>query len=279
MSNSFDYEQFKANAIEQLKAGVPLSGKDGVLAPLLENLLNSALEGEMDSHLENGEREWGNRRNGHMSKQVQTSMGEVTINTPRDRDGTFDPQVVRKREKILADSLADRIIGLYAIGNSTREISDILEEQFGNRISAETISSITDRVLPEIQNWKNRPLDRVYPIVWLDAVHYKVMDEKNRPVTRAIYNVLALNSEGRKELLGMYISKSEGANFWLGVLTDLQNRGVQDILIACVDGLKGFPDAIASVFPETTVQLCIVTRYATRSSMWPARTRKSSCGI
>ena len=213
MSERFDYEQFKANAIEQLKAGVPLSGKDGVLAPLLENLLNSALEGEMDSHLEGVEREYGNRRNGHMSKHVQTSMGEVTINTPRDRDGTFDPQVVRKREKILADSLADRIIGLYAIGNSTREISDILEEQFGNRISAETISSITDRVLPEIQSWKNRPLDRVYPIVWLDAVHYKVMDEKNRPVTRAIYNVLALNPEGRKELLGMYISKSEGANF------------------------------------------------------------------
>ena len=249
MSNSFNFEQFKAQAIEQLKAGVPLSGKDGVLAPLLENLLNSALEGEMDSHLEGGEREFGNRRNGHMSKQVQTSLDEVTVNTPRDRDGTFDPQVVRKRAKILAVSLADRIIGLYAIGNSTREISDILEEQFG---------SITDRVLPEIQNWKNRPLDRVYPIVWLDAVHYKVMDEKNRPVTRAIYNVLVLTSEGRKELLGTYISKSEGANFWLNVLTDLQNRGVQDILIACVDGLKGFPDAIASVFPDTTVQLCIV---------------------
>jgi transposase-like protein len=144
MSERFDYEQFKANAIEQLKAGVPLSGKDGVLAPLLENLLNSALEGEMDSHLEGVEREYGNRRNGHMSKQVQTSMGEITINTPRDRDGTFDPQVVRKREKILADSLADRILGLYAIGNSTREISDILEEQFGNRISAETISSIRE---------------------------------------------------------------------------------------------------------------------------------------
>lgn len=184
---------------------------------------------------------------------------------PRDRDGTFDPQVVRKREKILADSLADRIIGLYAIGNSTREISDILEEQFGNRISAETISSITDRVLPEIQNWKNRPLEYVYPIVWLDAVHYKVMDDKNRAVTRAIYNVLALDKEGRKDLLGMYISKSEGANFWLNVLTDLQNRGVQDILIACVDGLKGFPDAIASVFPETTVQLCIV--YQIRNSI------------
>lgn len=258
MSTTLDFESFKANAIEQLKAGVPLSGKDGVLAPLLENLLTSALEGEMDSHLDNGEREFGNRRNGHMSKQVQTSMGEVTINTPRDRDGTFAPQAVKKREKILADSLSDRIIGLYAIGNSTREISDMLEEQFGNRISAETISSITDRVLPEIQSWKSRPLDRIYPIVWLDAVHYKVMDEKNRPVTRAIYNVLALTTDERKELLGMYISKSEGANFWLSVLTDLQSRGVQDILIACVDGLKGFPDAIASVFPETTVQFCIV---------------------
>ena len=248
MSNSFDFEEFKAQAIEKLKAGMPLSGKDGVLTPLLENLLNSTLEGEMDSHLDGVEREMGNRRNGHMSKQVQTSMGEITINTPRDRDGTFDPQVVRKREKILADSLANRIIGLYAIGNSTREISDILEEQFGNRISAETISSITDRVLPEIGLWTG-----CIPLCII-----KVMDEKNRPVTRAIYNVLALTCEGRKELLGMYISKSEGANFWLGVLTDLQNRGVQDILIACVDGLKGFPDAIASVFPQTTVQLCIV---------------------
>lgn len=135
---------------------------------------------------------------------------------------------------------------------------DGVERELGNRISAETISSITDRVLPEIQSWKNRPLDRVYPIMWLDAVHYKVMDEKNQPVTRAIYNVLAFICEGRKELLGMYISKSEGANFWLGVLTELQNRRVQDILIDCVDGLKGFLDEIASVFPETTVQLCIV---------------------
>lgn len=164
----------------------------------------------MDSHLERGERELGNRRNGHMSKQVQTSMGEVTINTPRDRDGTFDPQVVCKREKILADSLADRIIGLYAIGNSTREISDILEEQLGNRISAETISSITDRVLPDIQSWKNRPPDRVYPIVWLDAVHYKVMDEKSRPVTRAIYNVLALNLRGGKSFWACTYPRARG---------------------------------------------------------------------
>ena len=182
----------------------------------------------------------------------------MTVQTPRDRDATFDPQLIKKRERILAESLSEWIIGLYALGTSTREISELMEEQFGNKLSAETISAITDRVLPELQSWRNRALDAVYPIVWLDAIHYKVMDDKNRPVTRAIYNVLGLCADGRKDLLGMYIAKSEGANFWLAVLTDLQNRGVQDILIACVDGLKGFPDAIASVFPQTTVQLCII---------------------
>lgn len=132
-------------------------------------------------------------------------------------------------------------------------------------VSLQTISSITDRVLPELQSWRNRTLDPVYPIVWMDGIHYKVMDDKNRPASRVIYNVLGLTAEGRKDLLGMYIAKSEGVNFWLSVLTDLQNRGVCDILIACVDGLKGFPDAIASVFPQTTVQLCII--HQIRSSM------------
>jgi len=232
---------------------------------MLEHLLNSILEGEMDGHMTDIERDLGNRRNGHTTKQVQTPVGAITINTPRDRDATFAPQIVKKRETVLADSLADRILGLYAIGNSTRDISNILEEQYGNKISADTISAITDRILPELQAWKSRPLDSVYPIVWMDAIHYKAMDDKNRAVTRAVYNVLALDREGHKELLGMYVAKSEGANFWLSVLTDLQNRGVKDILIACVDGLKGFPDAIQSVFPETTVQLCIV--HQIRNSM------------
>lgn len=265
MSTEFDFLSFKAQALEALKAGKPLTGKDGVLAPLLENLLNAALEGEMDAHMNADEREGGNRRNGYTTKQVQSSMGELTVQTPRDRDASFDPQMIRKRERVLADSLADRIIGLYAVGTSTREISRLLEEQFGNKISAETISAVTDRILPELQSWRNRALDAVYPIVWMDAIHYKVMDDKNRPVTRAIYNVLAIGTDGRKDLLGMYIAKSEGANFWLSVLTDLQNRGVHDILIACVDGLRGFPEAIKSVFPQTTVQLCIV--HQIRNSM------------
>ena len=259
MSEEFDFESIKNKAIEQLKAGKPLLGKDGAFAPLLESILNAALEGEMDAHLSEEERMSGNRRNGKMQKQVQTSMGEVPVSTPRDRNATFEPQFIKKkRETILAEGVADRIIGLYALGNSTREISDWMKENLGNRVSAETISSITDRVLPEIKAWRSRNLDPVYPIVWLDAIHYKVMDDRGCAISRAIYNVLAIDKEGRKDLLGMYISKNEGANFWLNVLTDLQNRGVRDILIACVDGLKGVPDAIQSVFPDTIVQLCVV---------------------
>lgn len=254
----FDFKSFQSQALEQLRNGKPLLGKDGVFAPLLENLLNAALEGEMDVHLDEDERLLGNRRNGHMSKQVQTSLGEVTVNTPRDREGSFSPQFIKKRETILAEGVADKIIGLYALGNSTRQISDWIETNLGNRISADTISAITDRILPELQSWKSRMLEPVYPIVWLDAIHYKVMDDKNRPVCRAIYNVLGINRDGYKELLGMYISKSEGANFWLSVLTDLQNRGVNDILIACIDNLKGFAEAINSVYPQTVIQSCIV---------------------
>ena len=182
-----------------------------------------------------------------MSKTVQTQYGEVTVDTPRDRDSSFDPQTVRKRETILAEGMADQIIGMYAFGTSTREISRYFECEFNTRLSADTISAITDRVLPEIKEWKSHTLESVYAICWLDVIHYKVKDDNGRAVTRAIYHVL-----------GMYVARSEGANFWLEVLTDLQNRGVEDIMICCVDGLKGFPDAIQSVFPHTAVQLCIV---------------------
>ena len=258
MNSSMDFNELGAQVLEELKAGKPLFGKDGALAPLLENIINAALEGEMDAHLTEESRQAGNRRNGKMQKQVQTPVGEVTVSTPRDRDSSFAPQFIKKRETMLAEGMAEKIISMYALGTSTRAISDWMEENLGSRVSAETISSITDRVLPEIKSWRSRSLDPVYAIVWLDAIHYKVMDEKGFAVTRAIYNVLGIGKDGKKDLLGMYISKSEGSNFWLSVLTDLQNRGVKDILITCIDGLKGFPDAIKSVFPETNVQLCIV---------------------
>lgn len=258
MNSSMDFNELGAQVLEELKAGKPLFGKDGALAPLLENIINAALEGEMDAHLTEESRQAGNRRNGKMQKQVQTPVGEVTVSTPRDRDSSFDPQFIKKRETMLAEGMAEKIISMHALGTSTRAISDWMEENLSCRVSAETISSITDRVLPEIKSWRSRSLDPVYAIVWLDAIHYKVMDEKGFAVTRAIYNVLGVGKDGKKDLLGMYISKSEGSNFWLSVLSDLQNRGVKDILITCIDGLKGFPDAIKSVFPETNVQLCIV---------------------
>ena len=265
MKEEVDFNIFKAQILEEIKAGKPLFGKDGALAPMIENIVNAVLEGEMDAHLTQESRESGNRRNGKMQKQVQTPVGDITVTTPRDRDASFDPQFIKKRETMLSEGVADRIIGLYALGTSTRDISNWLEETVGTSVSAETISSITDRVLPELEAWRNRSLDEVYPIVWLDALHYKVMDEKNRVVSRAIYNVLGIDKDGHKDLLGMYVSKSEGANFWLSVLTDLQNRGVKDIMIACIDGLKGFPDAIKSVFPDTAVQLCVI--HQIRNSM------------
>ena len=157
MKEEFGFESIKNKALEQLKSGKSLLGKDGAFAPLLESILNAALEGEMDAHLTEEERDLGNRRNGKMQKQVQTALGEVTVSTPRDRQSTFEPQFIKKRETILAEGVADRIIGLYALGNSTRQISDWMEENMGNRVSAETISAITDRVLPEIKAWRSRP--------------------------------------------------------------------------------------------------------------------------
>lgn len=254
-----EYSKMLAKAKNQFKEGIPLFGKDGAFHQVLEDFLNAALEGEMDSHLaETKSQNKSNRRNGKMRKEVQTEYGPVEVETPRDREGTFTPETIQKRQTILAEGLSDKIISLYATGQSMKDISDFLEENYGTRISKETISNITEKVWPEIKLWRTRSLEEVYPIVWMDAIHYKVRDDKGATSTRAIYNVLGIDHNGHKDLLGMYVSHSEGANFWLSVLTDLQNRGVKDILIACVDGLTGFPDAIQSVFPQTDVQLCIV---------------------
>ena len=210
MKEKFDFESMKNKDIEQLKAGKSLLGKYGAFAPLLESILNAALEGEMDAHLTEEERQKGNRRNGKMQKQVQTPLGEVIVSTPRDRNSSFDPQFIKKRETILAEGVADHIIGLYALGNSTREISDWMEENLDNRVSADTIKF---HYRPCTSGNKGMEIDSVYPIIWMDAIHYKVTDEHCCAVTRAIYNVLGIDREEHKELLGMYISRNEGASF------------------------------------------------------------------
>lgn len=252
-----EYEALKKKALEQFKRGEPLLGKDGAFAPLLKEFLESALDAEVEEHLDEGERNRGNRRNGKSKKIVKSSDGSFELETPRDREGSFEPEIVKKRETILADNLESKIIGLYGLGMSLRDISNHIKEMYDTDISATTLSAITDRIIPQIKEWQSRPLDEVYCILWLDAMHYKVKED-GRVVSRAVYNILGITTEGKKELLGMYLSESEGANFWLSVLTDLQNRGVKDVLIACIDNLKGFAEAIVSIFPGTEVQSCIV---------------------
>lgn len=254
---SLEYEQMKKKALEQLRSGKSLYGKDGAFAPLLKSFLDAALEAELESHLDEAERSSGNRKNGKTSKDVRTSDGTISVNTPRDRNSSFEPELIRKRETILAESLESKIIGMYGLGMSLRDISKHIKDMYDTEISHSTLSAITDKIIPEVKEWQSRPLEELYTIVWLDAMHYKVKED-HRMVSHAVYNILGIDRYGHKELLGMYISQSEGANFWLSVLTDLQNRGVKDILIACIDNLNGFPQAINTVFPQTEIQTCIV---------------------
>jgi transposase-like protein len=253
----FDYELAKQKLREQFRTGKSLFSKGGAFAPLLQEMVNSILEGEMEAHLDEEQRGVGNRRNGKSLKLLKTSAGSIEVNTPRDRLSSFDPEIVRKRETIMAQSLEDKIIGLYGLGTSLRDISAHIKETYDTDISATTLSSITDKVIPLVKEWQQRPLESLYCIVWLDAMFYKIKEE-GRMQTRCVYNILGINKDGRKEVLGMYVSHSEGANFWLGVITDLKQRGVDDILIACIDNLKGFDQAIATIYPQTEIQSCIV---------------------
>lgn len=251
----FDYENFEREAIEGLRSGKKLEGKDGVLAPLLKRILEAGMQGELQAHLDGDET--ANRRNGKMSKGVKTSFGKVVIETPRDRNSTFDPQILPKRKTVLGEALDHKVISLYSYGMSYNDIVKHLDEMYGLTVSPSTLTAITDSIIEDIKAWQSRPLESVYPFVWMDAIHYKVKEE-NSIKTKAVYCLLGVGRDGTKDLLGLYINETEGARFWLQVLSDLQNRGVKDILIASIDNLKGFAEAIESVFPQTEVQLCVV---------------------
>jgi putative transposase len=255
--------QFDLNkALEELKAGKPMHGQDGFLTPLIKQLTEAALKAEQEQHLGNDPGE--NRKNGYTTKTMKSAAGSFELKTPRDRDGTFEPQLVKKHQTHLTDDLERKIIALFALGNSYQQIRGHIQEIYGIELSNGTLNAVTDKLLPELEAWRERDLEAVYPIVWLDAIHYKIK-ENGRFVGKAVYTILALTLEGKKELLGLYLSDAEGAHYWLSVLTDLQNRGVTDILIACVDGLKGFPEAIETIYPDTQVQLCII--HQIRNSM------------
>jgi putative transposase len=258
MDNKFDIDA----ALAGLKSGQDLMGKDGVLTPLIKQLTEAALQGELESHL--GTDEAANRKNGYSKKTVKTPSGSFELETPRDRSGSFEPQLIKKHQTHLTDEIERKVMSLFGLGMSYSDITRHVEELYGLEVSSATISTVTDKILPELKAWQQRPLQSLYPFVWLDAIHYKVKRD-GRYQSMAVYTVLGLNMEGKKEILGLYLSETEGANFWLSVLTDLNNRGLEDILIACMDGLTGFPEAVNTIFPKTEIQLCVI--HQIRNSM------------
>ena len=257
-------DEFVARLAGQARAqGLSLVGEGGLLQQLTKRVLEAALDGEMDAHLGYGkhERDSGsgrNARNGRRSETVLTEAGPVTVEVPRDRDASFTPRIVAKRQRRLS-GVDDLVISLTAKGLTTGEVAAHLAEVYGADVSKETISTITDRVLDTMSEWQNRPLDRVYPVVFIDAINVKIRDGQvaNRPV----YVALAVTVDGRRDILGLWAGEhgdGEGAKFWLRVLTEIRNRGTQDVCIAVCDGLKGLPDAVTTVWPKTVVQTCIV---------------------
>ena len=257
-----------------LMKGKPLTGKDGVFTPLLKKIIEASLEGEMDAHLNEENRSAKNRRNGKGRKNLSSSLGELEIFTPRDRDGSFNPETVKKRQRRISEDIDKKILSLYGKGMSYRDIQDHLKDMYGAEVSVGTLSAITDRILPEIMEWQARPLDSVYPVVWLDAMHFKVR-EHGKVISKAVYSILGVNRDGEKQVLGIYFGDNESSSFWRQVLYELQSRGIKDIFVACIDNLSGFADAIEDMFPGTDVQLCIVhqmrnsIKYITEKDMKP----------
>jgi putative transposase len=258
MSQTFDFEK----ALEELRAGKDLTGKDGILMPLIKQLTEAAITGELEHHIATNDEP--NRKNGNSSKIIKTGSGCFELNAPRDRAGSFEPQLIKKNQTQLTPEIDRKLLSLFSHGMSYRDMKYHIHELYGIEVSTGAITAITDQLVAELEEWQQRPLDSVYPIIWMDAVHYKIREE-GRYISKAIYTLLGLTMDGEKEILGIYLSDNESASYWLSVLTDLQNRGVDDILIACIDGLSGFPDAITSLFPKTEIQLCII--HQIRNSM------------
>ena len=249
------------NLLKDYKKPEDLLGEHGLLKQLTKQLLERAMAAELTEHV--GYEKYdvaghnsGNSRNGKSTKTLKGSFGTMPIAVPRDRNGTFEPRIIEKHQTRFT-GFDEHIISLYARGLSTREIQQHLEEIYQVEVSPALISSVTDEVRDEVRTWQNRQLDEVYPIMYLDAIHFKVRDS-GHVRNKAVYLAIGVTLSGLKEVLGLWIAQTEGAKFWLQVVTELKNRGVQDIFIACVDGLKGFPEAIETVFPQTEVQLCIV---------------------
>lgn len=259
-----DLEKFSEQAAELLRQGKPLTGKQGVFTPLLKQILEKAMEVEIEHHVNQTRTSQKNRRNGYTQKNLKSTLGAFEIFSPRDRNATFEPQTLAKRQTVLSSDIDEKIVSMYGLGMSYADIQQHLSEMYGVEVSAGLLSGITDKIIPVIREWQARPLEKLYPIIWLDAIHFKSRAD-GAVRTSAVYSVLGASVEGKKEVLGIYIGEHESASFWLQILNDLKQRGVEDILIACIDNLKGFAQAIESIYTQTDVQLCII--HQLRNSM------------
>lgn len=261
-------EQNFTNANEVLEA----------IKEMFRDILQEVLEAELDASLGYGkydieEKASNNSRNGYSKKTVKTELGPIKINVPRDRNGDFEPKIIPKHQRSV-NGIEDKILSLYAAGMTTRDVSAQIKELYGVDISAETVSNITNRILPIVSEWQNRPLEKTYAFVFMDAIHYKVRDDK-QVVVKAAYVVIGVNLDGQKEVLGIWIGANESSKFWLSVLNDLKNRGVQDVLIFCVDGLNGFKEAIGATFPFSKIQRCIIHQIRSSMKYIPYKDRKA----
>ncbi len=264
--SSIDLDTIASQIASNYKSKEDILSKDGLLKSLVTKTIQACLNAELTEHLgyeRHQETVANNSRNGYSKKTIVTDSGEAEISVPRDRDGSFEPQLIPKHSRRFQE-FDDKILALYARGMSVSDIQSQLHEMYGVNVSTSLISTVTDAVMSEVKTWQSRPLERVYPILYLDCIVVKVREDK-RIINKSVYLALAVNTDGQKELLGMWISQNEGAKFWLNVLTELKNRGLENIIIACVDGLTGFPEAIEAVYPFAKVQLCIV--HMVRNSM------------
>jgi putative transposase len=252
----FDFAKFEKEAIKKLRSGKGLIGEQGALRGLIGRILKAAYEEEISEHISNTELE-DNRRNGSTQKKIRTGLGDVNVQPPRDRNGSFNPQIIKKWERQIAPELEGQILSLYAIGTSTRDISEHMNKMYGVTYSPSFISGITDRIIDEVEIWKSRPLDDLYAIIYLDAIHFKVR-ENRKVVTKAVYTVFGVDMDGQRDVLGLYIGQSEGARHWGRILENIRERGVKDVIFFCVDGLAGFSEVIEDVYPRSLVQRCIV---------------------
>ncbi|MHC1738148.1 MAG: IS256 family transposase [Ignavibacteriaceae bacterium] len=255
-------EQFK-NDMKNAKSYQDLMGENGAIKKLLKASLEAMLDAALTEHLgykkyDSIGRNKSNSRNGKYSKTLKNDNGLIDINVPRDRNGSFDPIIVKKYERSIGP-IEDKIVSMYAKGMTVMDIQSHIHDLYGIVVSPTLVSQITDKIVDLAKEWQNRPLDNIYPIVFLDAIFYKVQSN-GRVIKKAAYTCLGIDISGHKDLLGLWVAETEGANFWLNVLTELKNRGVQQILVACVDGLKGFPEAINSVFPDARIQQCIISQ-------------------